>query len=64
MCSGEASGFNWLGALTEWEELMSASLGLLAPLDEEASALFPQEGLSTQKNQVSANEVAGTKFQE
>jgi hypothetical protein len=38
-----------LGALTEWEELMSVSLGFLAPLDEETSALFPQAGLSTQK---------------
>jgi hypothetical protein len=43
---------------------MSSSLGLLAPLDEEASALLPQAGLSTQKNQVSANEAAGTKFQD
>jgi hypothetical protein len=29
---------------------MSSNLGLLAPLDEEASALLPQAGLSTQKN--------------
>jgi hypothetical protein len=43
---------------------MSVSLGILVPLDEEASALFPHAGLSTQKNQVSANEEAGTKFQD
>jgi hypothetical protein len=53
-----------LGELTEWGELMSVSLGILIPLDEEASALFPQAGLSTQKNQVSAKEEAGTKFQD
>jgi hypothetical protein len=41
---------------------MSSNLGLLAPLEEEASALLPHEGLSTQKNQVLAKEVAGTKF--
>jgi hypothetical protein len=52
------------GGLTEWGELMSVSLGFLAPLDEEASALLPHAGLSTQKNQVSANEEAGTKFQD
>jgi hypothetical protein len=52
------------GGLTELGELMSVSLGILVPLDEEASALFPHAGLSTQKNQVSANEEAGTKFQD
>jgi hypothetical protein len=41
---------------------MSVSLGILVPLEEEASALFPQAGLSTQKNQVSAE--AGKKFQD
>jgi hypothetical protein len=53
-----------LGGLTEWGELMSVSLGILIPLDEEANALFPHAGLSTQKNQVSAKEEAGTKFQD
>jgi hypothetical protein len=53
-----------IGGLTEWGELMSVILGILVPLDEEASALFPHAGLSTQKNQLSANEEAGTKFQE
>jgi hypothetical protein len=43
---------------------MSVSLGFLAPLDEEAFALFPYAGLSTQKNQVLANEEAETKFQD
>jgi hypothetical protein len=43
---------------------MNSSLGFLTPVEEEASALFPQFGLSTLRNQVSMVEEAGTKFQE
>jgi hypothetical protein len=46
-------GVQLIGGLTEWGELMSVSLGILIPLDEEASALFLHAGSSTQKNHMS-----------
>jgi hypothetical protein len=43
---------------------MNSSLGFLTLVEEEASTLFPQFGLSTLRNQVSMAEEAWTEFQE